>query len=153
MQILPWPSYSPDMSLTEHVSDLVGWCLAHDPRPLASKDELWLRIRAIWNSLPEADIQNLFDSMTRHIAALIAARVATPNTDFGLFFALKISSFICTNISSLSIKFHLILMIPLWCCILYKQQSMLHCNMENDNIDSIFNNREDTVSFHETEPL
>ncbi|GFY35446.1 transposable element Tcb1 transposase [Trichonephila clavipes] len=74
MQLLPWDSYSPNMSPIEPVWDLVGRCLARDPRPEASKDELVLRIQAIWNSLPPADIQNLFDSMPRHIAALIAAR-------------------------------------------------------------------------------
>ncbi|GFW23922.1 transposable element Tcb2 transposase [Trichonephila clavipes] len=44
MQLLPWPVYSPDMSLIEHVWDLVGWRLARDPRPEASKDELLLHI-------------------------------------------------------------------------------------------------------------
>ncbi|PRD19791.1 UNVERIFIED_CONTAM: hypothetical protein NCL1_56364 [Trichonephila clavipes] len=39
---------------------------------LPSKDELWLRIQTIWSFLPQADIQNLFDSMARFIAALIA---------------------------------------------------------------------------------
>lgn len=73
MQLLPWPAYSPDMSPIEHVWDMVGRRLARDPRPAVSKDELWLRIQAIWNSLPQADIQNLFDSMPRRIAALIAA--------------------------------------------------------------------------------
>ncbi|GFU87103.1 transposable element Tcb2 transposase [Trichonephila clavipes] len=52
----------------EHTYDLVG--LARDPRPAASKDELLLRIQVIWNSLPQADIQNL----PRRIAAVIAAR-------------------------------------------------------------------------------
>ncbi|GFY08357.1 transposable element Tcb2 transposase [Trichonephila clavipes] len=56
MQLLPWPAYSPDMSPIEHVWNLVGWRLARDPRPAASKDELLLRIQAIWNSLPQADI-------------------------------------------------------------------------------------------------
>ncbi|GFW99026.1 uncharacterized protein TNCV_1782451 [Trichonephila clavipes] len=42
--------------------DLVGRCLARDPRPAASKDELLLRIQAIWNCLPQADIRNLSDS-------------------------------------------------------------------------------------------
>ncbi|GFV37507.1 hypothetical protein TNCV_4968491 [Trichonephila clavipes] len=74
MQLLPWPAYSPDMSPIEHVWDLVGQRLARDPRPAASKDELLLRIQTIWNSLPQANIQNLFDSMLRRIAALIAAR-------------------------------------------------------------------------------
>ncbi|GFX84877.1 transposable element Tcb1 transposase [Trichonephila clavipes] len=63
------------MSPIEHVWDLVGRRLARDPRPAASKnEELLLCIQAIWNSLPQADIQNLFDSMPRRIAALIAAR-------------------------------------------------------------------------------
>ncbi|GFW29687.1 transposable element Tcb2 transposase [Trichonephila clavipes] len=49
-------AYSSDMSLIEYVWDLVGRRLARDPRPRASKDELLLRIQAIWNSLPQADI-------------------------------------------------------------------------------------------------
>ena len=39
-----------------------------------SKDEFWLRIQAIWNSLPLADIQNIFHSMPCRIVALITAR-------------------------------------------------------------------------------
>ncbi|GFX62330.1 transposable element Tcb1 transposase [Trichonephila clavipes] len=74
MQLLSWPAYSQDMSPIEYVWDLIGRCLARDPRPAASKDEFLLRIQAIWNSLPQADIQNLFDFMPRHVAALIAAR-------------------------------------------------------------------------------
>ncbi|GFU41190.1 hypothetical protein TNCV_1847961 [Trichonephila clavipes] len=74
MQLLPWSAYSPDMSLIEHLRDLVGRRFARDPRPAATKDKLLLRIQAIWNSLPQADIQNLFDSMPRRIAVLIAAR-------------------------------------------------------------------------------
>ncbi|GFY01087.1 transposable element Tc1 transposase [Trichonephila clavipes] len=40
MQLLPWSAYSTDMSPIEHVGDLVGRRLAHDPRPAASKYEL-----------------------------------------------------------------------------------------------------------------
>ena len=54
--------------------DYVGRLLVYDLHLTASKDELWLRRLAIWNSLPQADIQNLFDSMPRLKAALIAAR-------------------------------------------------------------------------------
>ncbi|GFX88802.1 putative DD41D transposase [Trichonephila clavipes] len=56
-----------------HVPDLVGRRLTRDPRPAAAKDELLLRIQAIWNYIPYSDIQNLFDSMSRSIAALIGA--------------------------------------------------------------------------------
>ncbi|GFW92257.1 transposable element Tcb2 transposase [Trichonephila clavipes] len=39
MQLLPWSPNSSDMSPIEHAWDLVGWCLARDPRPAASKDK------------------------------------------------------------------------------------------------------------------
>ncbi|GFU80257.1 transposable element Tc1 transposase [Trichonephila clavipes] len=74
VQLLPWPAHSPDKSPIEHVWDIVGGCLAHDLRSVVSTDELWLRIQTIWNTLPQADIQNLFNSMPRRVAALIAAR-------------------------------------------------------------------------------
>ncbi|GFV76789.1 hypothetical protein TNCV_4730091 [Trichonephila clavipes] len=74
MQLLPCPAYSLDMSPIEHVWDLVSRRLARDSCPAASKDKLFLRIQAIWNSLPQADIQNLLYSIPRLIAALIAAR-------------------------------------------------------------------------------
>ncbi|GFW95361.1 transposable element Tcb2 transposase [Trichonephila clavipes] len=77
VQLLPWPAYSPDMLSIEPMWDFIGRRLARGPRPAASKDELLLRIQAIWNSSPEADIQNLFDSMPRRIAAVIAARETT----------------------------------------------------------------------------
>ncbi|GFS76060.1 uncharacterized protein TNCV_4666671 [Trichonephila clavipes] len=38
MQLLPWPTYSPDMSHIEHMWDLVGRRLARDPRSVASKN-------------------------------------------------------------------------------------------------------------------
>ncbi|GFW57738.1 transposable element Tcb2 transposase [Trichonephila clavipes] len=63
-----------NMSPIDHVRDLVCRPLARHPRSAASKDELLLRIQAIWNSLPQADIQNLFDSMPHCLATLIVAR-------------------------------------------------------------------------------
>ncbi|GFV64621.1 transposable element Tcb1 transposase [Trichonephila clavipes] len=74
VQLLPWPAHSPDMSPIEHVWDIVGRRLARDLRPVSLTDELWLRIQTICNALPQADIQNLFNSMPRRVAALIAAR-------------------------------------------------------------------------------
>ncbi|GFW22668.1 transposable element Tcb1 transposase [Trichonephila clavipes] len=74
VQLLPWPVYSPDMTSIEHVWDIIGGRLARDLRPVVSTDELWLRIQTIQNTLPQADIQNLFNSMLRRVAALIAAR-------------------------------------------------------------------------------
>ena len=74
MQLLPWPAYSPIVSPIKHVWDLFGLRLPLKPRPAASQGELWLGMRTTWNSLPQAGIQNIFNSMPRHIEALIAAR-------------------------------------------------------------------------------
>ncbi|GFV66471.1 transposable element Tcb2 transposase [Trichonephila clavipes] len=74
VKLLPWPAYSPDKSPIEHVWDIFGGRLARDLRTVVSTDELWLRIQTIWNALPQADIQNLFNSMPRHVATLIEAR-------------------------------------------------------------------------------
>ncbi|GFT93183.1 transposable element Tcb1 transposase [Trichonephila clavipes] len=67
----------------EHVWDLVCRHLARDPRPAALKDELLLRIQTIWKSLPQADIQNLFDSMPHCTAARGGYTTISTTTDFG----------------------------------------------------------------------
>ena len=69
-----WSDYSLDMLPIEHVWDFVRRRLARDPYPSASKDALYLRIEAIWKSPSQADIQQLFDSMARRIAVIVAAR-------------------------------------------------------------------------------
>ncbi|GFY06813.1 hypothetical protein TNCV_482181 [Trichonephila clavipes] len=85
MQLPPWPSYSTDMSPIENVRNLVGRRLARDPHSTVSKDEPWMRIQTTWNSLPQAGIQRLVESMSHRITALIAAQrvVITTNTNFG----------------------------------------------------------------------
>ncbi|GFX48536.1 transposable element Tcb2 transposase [Trichonephila clavipes] len=65
------------MSPIKHEWDIVGRRITRDLHPVASTDELWLRIQTIWNTLPQADIQNVFNSMPRRVAALIAARGCT----------------------------------------------------------------------------
>ncbi|GFW12276.1 transposable element Tcb2 transposase [Trichonephila clavipes] len=55
------------MSPIEHEWDIVGRRIARDLRPVASTDELWLRIQTIWNTLPQTDIQNVFNSMPRPV--------------------------------------------------------------------------------------
>ena len=61
------------MSPFVHMWDLVSRRLTRDPLPVVSKEKLWLRVKAIWNSLPQTDIQKLFDSMLCRIVELIAA--------------------------------------------------------------------------------
>ena len=59
------------MSPVGHVWHLFGQHLARDPRLVASKHELWLRIQAIRNSFLQANIQDLFDYMPRRIEVFI----------------------------------------------------------------------------------
>ncbi|GFX99274.1 uncharacterized protein TNCV_2494551 [Trichonephila clavipes] len=40
--------------------------ICRNPRPAASKDELLLRIQAIWNSFPQADIQLSLSKLSKH---------------------------------------------------------------------------------------
>ena len=60
MELFPWPTYLLDRSPVEHTWALVGWCLAHDPCLEAAKDEIWLCIQAMSNSLPQADTLTLY---------------------------------------------------------------------------------------------
>ncbi|GFW73306.1 hypothetical protein TNCV_2799701 [Trichonephila clavipes] len=74
MILLPWPAYSLDMSPIKLVWDLVGRRLAHDSCPAASKTNFCCTLQATWNSLLQADIQNIFVPMSRREATLIVAR-------------------------------------------------------------------------------
>ncbi|GFU69661.1 uncharacterized protein TNCV_2559511 [Trichonephila clavipes] len=74
IQLLRLPTYSLVMLSIEHVWYLVGGNIARDLSPAALKDELLQCTQAIWNFLPQTNIQNLFDSMPRCIAAFIAER-------------------------------------------------------------------------------
>ncbi|GFV03486.1 hypothetical protein TNCV_5060271 [Trichonephila clavipes] len=72
------------MSPSEPMWALAGRDLTRDLRATTSKDELLQHIQAIWNYLPQADIQRLFDYLSRRIAQHLLQRVvAAPNTDFG----------------------------------------------------------------------
>lgn len=71
--LLPWPARSPDMSPIEHVWDMVGRHLVRHGPPVTGVTDLWARLQTAWREIPQDRIQNLFDSMPRRIAALIAA--------------------------------------------------------------------------------
>ena len=62
------------MWLIEYMWDLVRRHLSRDRHPTASKYEIWLRIKAVRISLPQADIENLFHSIPRRITSIIVAR-------------------------------------------------------------------------------
>ena len=67
MQPLSQPAYSPVMWPIEHVSYLINRRLARDPRPAASKDNLWLRKQAIRNSLNPLTTDIAFSQHYRYL--------------------------------------------------------------------------------------
>ncbi|UYV85007.1 hypothetical protein LAZ67_X004235 [Cordylochernes scorpioides] len=73
VQMLPWPPYSPDLSLIEHVWDIIGRRLHDLPQP-RSEDELWQMVEREWRAIPQDAIRTLIDSLPRRVAACIAVR-------------------------------------------------------------------------------
>ncbi|UYV73935.1 hypothetical protein LAZ67_11001507 [Cordylochernes scorpioides] len=75
VQMLPWPPYSPDLSLIEHVWDIIGRRLHALPQP-RSEDELWQMVEREWRAISQDAIRTLIDSLPRRVAACIAVRGA-----------------------------------------------------------------------------
>ncbi|GFT91153.1 transposable element Tcb1 transposase [Trichonephila clavipes] len=40
--------------------------------PAATPDQLWQRVEAAWSAVPQENIQSLFESMPRRVAAVIS---------------------------------------------------------------------------------
>jgi hypothetical protein len=71
---LPWPPSSPDMNIIEHVWDQLDALIrARNPLP-RNKEEMWAAIQEEWENFPKKALDKLFDSMPRHVAALLKAR-------------------------------------------------------------------------------
>jgi transposase len=70
--LLPWPARSPDLSLIEHVWDIIGRKLKSEyQQPPTSLDELEARIHNEWNAIPVQTVRDLYDSMPRRIERCI----------------------------------------------------------------------------------
>ncbi|UYV76869.1 hypothetical protein LAZ67_14002262 [Cordylochernes scorpioides] len=66
---LPWPARSPDLSPIEHIWDVMGRRL----QPSRNVDYLARQLETIWQEIPQHTIRNLYQSMTRRVAACIQA--------------------------------------------------------------------------------
>ncbi|GFW22213.1 transposable element Tcb1 transposase [Trichonephila clavipes] len=72
IELLPWPARSPDLSPIENMCSMDAQRLTQITPPAATPDQLWQRVEAAWSAVPQEDIQSLFGSMPRRVAAVIS---------------------------------------------------------------------------------
>ena len=72
IELLPWPARSPDLSPIENMWSMVAQRLTQITSPAATPDQLWQRVEAAWSAVPQEYMQGIFESMPRHVAAVIS---------------------------------------------------------------------------------
>ncbi|KFM62927.1 Transposable element Tcb1 transposase, partial [Stegodyphus mimosarum] len=72
IELLPWLARSPDLSPIENMWSMIAERLTQITSQAATPDQLWQRVEAAWSAVPQEHIQSLFESMPRHVAAVIS---------------------------------------------------------------------------------
>ena len=73
-----WPAMSPDMNPVEHIWPIVLRDL--EGQVFSGREALWSALEASFARIPPADVCNLYGSMARRMAAVMANK-ATPSTE------------------------------------------------------------------------
>lgn len=68
VQVLPWPAQSPDLSPIENLWSLVSRKLRG--KVFSNSDQLWEAVQREWNSVDEATLASLYNSMPSRMAAV-----------------------------------------------------------------------------------
>ena len=74
VQMLPWPSKSPDLNPIENIWDALDSKLKKRPAPPRTRGQLAQALADEWQRFPQYKIQRLISSMKRRCQACIAAR-------------------------------------------------------------------------------
>ena len=74
VQQMPWPACSPDMNPIEHAWDALGRAINGRNIIPQTLQQLAQALTEEWDALPQESINNLVDSMTRRVDALIRVR-------------------------------------------------------------------------------
>ncbi|GFV72179.1 transposable element Tcb1 transposase [Trichonephila clavipes] len=75
IELLPWPTLSPDLSPMENMWSMVAQRLTQITLLAATPYQFWQRVEADWSAVPQEHIQSLFESMPRRVAAVITHNV------------------------------------------------------------------------------
>ena len=74
LNVLQWPSQSPDLNPIEHLWDHLKCHLNARPMQPTGMLELWARVEEEWEGIPQGIVLNLIDSMPRRIEAVLQAK-------------------------------------------------------------------------------
>lgn len=74
IELLPWPSKSPDMNIIEHPWDQLDDRVRARVPPPSNLDQLWVALQEEWAKLGKEYLEALYGSIPRRIQALLKAR-------------------------------------------------------------------------------
>ncbi|GFT55406.1 transposable element Tcb1 transposase [Trichonephila clavipes] len=72
IELLLWLARSIVLSPTENMWSMVVQRLTQITPPPATPDQVWQRVEAVWSAVPQENMQNIFESMPRRVAAVIS---------------------------------------------------------------------------------
>jgi transposase len=74
INVLPWPSISPDLNLIEHLWDQLDKRVHQWQPPPQTLDQLHQVLQQEWRTIPRNNMRNLIESMPRRCRAVLAVR-------------------------------------------------------------------------------
>ena len=69
VNVMPWPAYSPDLSIIEHLWDQLKSAVSSRQPPPLNRRDLVAAVREEWDRIPQARITRLITSMRRRCVA------------------------------------------------------------------------------------
>ncbi|KAL1924620.1 uncharacterized protein VTP21DRAFT_4274 [Calcarisporiella thermophila] len=79
IDMLEWPSQSPDLKIMEHMWSELKLRLSYYPRLPKNKDELWERFEKEWENIDVELVKKLYASMPERVCAVYNAKGGHPN--------------------------------------------------------------------------